>query len=270
MIVTKLQVELLCLREFARFISRHRRYLAPVMILYLRIFLTWRSTTLLRAAFAFTQGMDDILDADRPFVGSRRAYGAMILQEIRSGVFLDQSAMSQLAQFIITQRPELVPDLAELLEVLIFDNTRMDEKLVLSAQELHQHHLKTFEISCRLLMRLLGKDVAHEVLLPVAQSLAWCSVMRDLEDDLARGLNNIPQHIWSTISRPVAPKDISLEPRVAAWIREEYDRVRGPISQAIGHLKNADSKALLFFMLPVRRYHHNYPQRYGFLTDAQR
>ena len=58
-------MELLCLRNFAAFIARNRRYLLITLAVLAAGIPHWRRQRLVRTGFAFLQAVDDLLDGDR-------------------------------------------------------------------------------------------------------------------------------------------------------------------------------------------------------------
>ena len=207
-----LQVELLCLREFACFVRRHRRYLLTFAALYRASFPNWRKTRVLRAAYCLAQHVDDVLDGDRQVPGDPEAYVQEILRGLRGEAPFGDSAADRLAEFLLPELPaEARGDLIALFEVLLEDRRRMAARRTWSAAALAEHHRKTFHYSLNLTLTLAGAALRASDAPELIAALSWCSPVRDLEEDRAKGLINIP---GAVLERGA----------VEEWLREEHER----------------------------------------------
>ncbi len=100
------------------------------------------------------------------------------------------------------------------------DATRIATKTSLRRAELDDQLTRTFHHSLNIL--LIGARLrtrAAEVPDLVA-SLAWCSVARDLAEDLARGLVNVPRDVVAQV-RAAGGEVSARHPVVQRWLEEE-------------------------------------------------
>jgi hypothetical protein len=112
--------------------------------------------------------------------------------------------------------------LAELMEVLIEDRRRMDERRTMSAAALAAHHRKTFRLSLDLTLIAAGSRLRAEDAPELVAALAWCSPVRDLEEDLAKGLINIPEEVLARAAGITEPRALLASEPVTEWLREEH------------------------------------------------
>jgi hypothetical protein len=77
------------------------------------------------------------------------------------------------------------------------DRRRVLGREIWSADELDAHHRTTFALSVNLMLATTGCTARAEQVPSLIDALAWCSVFRDLDDDLRQGLNNVPSDAGS-------------------------------------------------------------------------
>jgi hypothetical protein len=121
------------------------------------------------------------------------------------------------------------------------DRRRILGREVWSQAELDAHHHDTFHLSVNLMLSTSGCTArAHEVP-ALIEALAWCSVFRDLDDDLAQGLINIPRGV-----------------DVQTWTREAHARACDALRRAeveIAVLDDAGARKILtIFRRSIARY----------------
>lgn len=218
-----LQLEVLCLRELALFTRRHPRYLLTGLAIWGYSLRRWRETRLLRTGFCLAQHIDDVLDGDRPVSGDPVAYARGLLRG-------EPGPLAPLAASVLEEldRRGGRETLEELVEVLIEDRRRMDARRTMSAAALAAHHRKTFRLSLDLTLLAAGSDLRAEDAPELVDALAWCSPVRDLEEDLAKGLINIPEEVLAQV--PAHSGLLSAEP-VQDWLRAEHRRGAEAIDQ---------------------------------------
>jgi hypothetical protein len=211
-----LRVEVLCLRELARFTRRHPRYLVTGLVIWGYSLPRWRETRLLRTGFCLAQHIDDVLDGDRPVTGDPVAYARRLLHGAPGP--LAPLAASVLAEL---DRRGGRATLAELVEVLIEDRRRMDARRTMPAAALAAHHRRTFRLSLDLTLIAAGSRLRAEDAPELVEVLAWCSPVRDLEEDLTKGLINIPEEVLARV--PAGFPVLAAEP-VREWLRAEHQK----------------------------------------------
>jgi membrane-associated phospholipid phosphatase len=209
-----LRLEVLCLRELAWFTRRHPRYLLTGLAIWSYSLRRWRATRLLRTGFCLAQHIDDVLDGDRSISGDPIAYARGLLRG-------DPGPLAPLASFVLEELEQRGgrEKLEELVEVLIEDRRRMDARRTMPAAALAAHHRKTFQLSLDLTLLAAGSDLRAEDAPELVDALAWCSPVRDLEEDLAKGLINIPEEVLAQV--PADSPILSAGP-VQEWLRAEH------------------------------------------------
>lgn len=192
--------ELCCLVQCARFSRRHVRYFLIFVAIWGPSLLRWRKTRVIRFAFVTAQWIDDLLDGDRP---SKRD-PLVIVDELLAGRFTREPLPRLMAALFRELQPK--DELLDLIREMRLDRVRLGERW--SAQRLEEHHRRTFALSVDLMLQLTGCRARAAEVMPLVDALAWCSVFRDLDDDLAKGLINIPLEVTDA----------------AAWSRDEHAR----------------------------------------------
>jgi hypothetical protein len=75
------------------------------------------------------------------------------------------------------------------------DRLRVLGREAWSAEQLDEHHRRTFTLSVNLMLHTAGCTARAEQVPSLIDALAWCSVFRDLDDDQRKGLDNIPRGV---------------------------------------------------------------------------
>src|SRR4029450_9759368 len=122
------------------------------------------------------------------------------------------------------KRPDGREKLAALVKVLIEDRRRMDARKTMPAAALAAHHYKTFSLSLDLTLISVGSRLRAEDAPALINALSWCSPIRDLDEDLAKGLINIPEEVLARVPGPVSTRTLLTSEPIAAWLREEHRR----------------------------------------------
>jgi membrane-associated phospholipid phosphatase len=242
-VLESLRIEALCLREFAWFVRRHPRYLLVFFALFRASIRRWRRTRVLRAAYCLAQHVDDVLDGDRRLKDEPEAYVLAMMQSLRGEAPFGETTVDQLAQFVATEmerfqneRDDPRGDLLKLFETLLEDRRRMDARRTMSAEALAEQHRRTFYYSLNLTLILAGSGLRADDAPDLIAALSWCSPVRDLEKDLAKGLINIPAEVLAQVGWDGAPETLEIildTPAGRAWLRSEH-RCGAAAIQALG------------------------------------
>jgi membrane-associated phospholipid phosphatase/phytoene/squalene synthetase len=211
-----LRIEALCLREAALFTRRHVRYLFTALAIYGFSLPRFRKTRMLRAAWSLAQHVDDVLDGDRAVPGDPEAYAREILRVLDGGEPDEAVPVQVLAAFVRGGVPR--EKLAALFEELIVDRRRMAERRAMGAVELAEHHRRTFALSLDLTLLLTGAKLKAADAPELVDALAWCSPVRDLEEDWKKGLINVPAEVLAEAGGNLSA------PAVRNWLQEEHRR----------------------------------------------
>lgn len=232
--LNNLKLEIICLGEFKQFIQRHLRYFSLFLVIYAKSIFHWKETRIIRVGYCFAQALDDILDGDRYINSESYDYVQDIIKQIETNSFNEQDPLSLLGKYVVEKLDEYNSekdnpyyDLMQLLEILLFDRKRVMEKILLNKKELLEHHRKTFYHSLNLTLILTKAEYRAEDVKDLVDELSWCSPMRDLEEDLKKGLVNIPKEVLeqSNLTEPekYPHSEIVKSSNVQDWIRQEYE-----------------------------------------------
>ncbi|HKR98529.1 MAG TPA: phosphatase PAP2 family protein, partial [Candidatus Dormibacteraeota bacterium] len=184
-----LWAEACCVVQCARFSMRHPRYFVIFLAIWLPSLLHWRRTRVVRYAFVTAQWVDDLLDGDRP---SKRD-PLEIVDELLARRFT-RAPLPRLTAALFAELDAAAQDeFLDLIKEMRKDRLRLHQRW--DAQQLDEHHRRTFHLSVDLLLITTGCRARAAQVAPLIDALAWCSVFRDLEDDLEKGLINIPSEV---------------------------------------------------------------------------
>lgn len=196
-------VELCCLAQCARFSRRHIRYFVIFLAIYGPSLLHWRRYRAVRYGFCAAQWIDDLLDGDRP--SDREPLD--IVDEVLSKPSSPHPLARLTRAFLAEITPDAQRELVDLVHCMRVDRVRVLRNERWTAEQLDAHHRRTFSLSVNLMLHTAGCTARAEDVPSLVDALAWCSVFRDLDDDLRKGLNNIPTGV-----------------EVVEWTRESHAR----------------------------------------------
>lgn len=195
------RLERICLAQFRMFVRRHRRYLVIALFLYAHSLFRWRKTRVMRVGFCLLQAVDDLLDGDRECPTDPRLVARDIARQLESGEF-DTDPLSALAEALAedlrplkTEEDDPLAEVVALIHHMAVDRERVERALIFDAEELRQHHRKTFVHSLNLLLIASGARTRAADVPELVEAFGWCSTVRDLQDDLEHGLVNVPAGI---------------------------------------------------------------------------
>ncbi|HEX4963516.1 MAG TPA: phosphatase PAP2 family protein [Thermoanaerobaculia bacterium] len=281
-VLEALRIEALCLKEFAWFVRRHPRYLRAFFALFRASVPRWRRTRVLRATYCLAQHVDDVLDGDRRIKGEPEEYVLAVVQGLRGEAPFGDSTADQLAAFVAVElgrfeserddrRDHPRSDLVKLFEVLIENRRRMDARQTLSASALAEQHRQTFFYAVNLGLILAGSSLRGDDAPDLIAALAWCSPVRDLEDDLEKGLINVPAEVLARAGWNGDPAILPTALDTSAvkdWLRAEHWRGAAAI-QTLGNRLDAiaepKGKAILTLLhRSLAKYERKYRRRHRF------
>jgi phytoene/squalene synthetase len=260
-------VEWLCFVECLRFARRHRRYLGIFLIIYGRSLLRWQRMRAARVGYAFLQLFDDYMDGDRTWDGSLDALAARMQAEWDAGVFAGDIPLSRLGEVFwkeLEATPEGRTDVYALLQAMHFDSQRRAQRLLLDEKTLHAHLHRTFYHSVDILLVVSGLQTRAREVPGLVKALAWCSVVRDFEEDVKTGIVNVPQSVVEAARARMREGEAAVitmqTPEVAAWLTEEHEKAKEHLAQSRANLaevavKEPEAAKLLgVFQKSVERY----------------
>jgi membrane-associated phospholipid phosphatase len=229
-----LRAETLCLYEVYCFSRRHLRYLTIAVLVYWRSIFAWRRRRAIRVGFCFLQHVDDLLDGDRPSLREPGDVVEDVITQFESRSFDDDSLgclahclSNELAGFQ-SGRDDPRAELMALMRHMQRDRVRVTHGQLLTRDELRTHHRLTFHHAVNLMLVLGDTEVRAADVPSLIEALGWCSVARDLREDLEKGLVNIPMSVIGVVHSQggVALDYESLvrTPAVLQWLRDERGR----------------------------------------------
>jgi membrane-associated phospholipid phosphatase len=234
----RLWVELCCLWQCVRFSRRHIRYFVIFLAIWAPSLLHWRKYRAVRAGFCAAQWIDDLLDGDRP---SERepleVIGALVKEMVRER--FSSSSLSRLtAAFFAELDDEGKNKFIALVRTMMRDRQRVLGGEVWSQEELDGHHHATFALSVDLMLLTAGCRTRAAAVPSLIEAFAWCSVFRDLDDDLAKGLINIPRGVsvetWTADShRRACEALLRSEREIAATSETRAKQILGVFQRSI-------------------------------------
>lgn len=222
-----------CLREALRFSRRHRRYFVILLAIWLPSLLRWRETRVVRLAYCVAQWIDDLLDGDRPSDREplevvdellesmgRRSFGDDPLSRLAAALFDELDAMG-------APGDDPHGDFIALVREMRVDRERVLGRELWDAARLRTHLVRTFELSVSLMLVVSRCTTRASAVPSLVELLSWTSVVRDLEDDLAHGLVNVPREAWpeDAPTLPLSRGAISLllaSEAIRAWAAREH------------------------------------------------
>lgn len=215
------RTEWLVFTDFARFAVRHRRYLLIDVVLYALAFPRFRERRVLRTGFALLQVIDDVLDGDRPSTEPPLELAARIATELETQQFSGDHLGRLAAAFHRDARPEAIPVTIALIHTMRRDRERVETKARWSQEQLRTQLRETFVGSLDVLLICGGSKLRAADVPALVEVMGWCSAVRDLDEDLGKGLCNVPAGI--PLEDPRA---------IATWLDDESTRARPLIDRA--------------------------------------
>ncbi|MFA6954246.1 MAG: phosphatase PAP2 family protein [Thermoanaerobaculia bacterium] len=239
---SNLWAELCCLEQCARFSIRHRRYFVIFLAIWLPSLLRWRARRAVRFAFCTAQWIDDLLDGDRASAReplevvdelidqmTRRRFTSEPLSRLTGALFAELDA-------IRSDEADPQAEFIALVCEMRVDRERVLARAVWDERQLAAHHRRTFELSVDLMLVVTGCRARASDVPALLGALAWCSVFRDLDDDLAHGLVNVPRSAWSNVS----VGELRCSEAFRAWSAAELTRSERALESASREIEALD------------------------------
>jgi membrane-associated phospholipid phosphatase len=275
-----LRVEALCARELYRFSRRHLRYALIALALYrYSLGRWWRAARVARVGFCFLQLVDDVLDGDRRVDGEPLDWVDALLTELESGRGHDTGTAATLGRVLLSSLDdtEARSHVFQLMRTMRRDRERARARRWLSAEALRAHHRDTFRLSVDLMLHVAGAQVRASDAPALLDAFGWCSTMRDLREDLAQGLYNVPAEVAEEVrAEGVDPADCDALLASAAgraWAVAEYARARVLLDRCAEELAAVEGrdgvKLLRLFHRSIEGFWaKRLPRRMPFLREA--
>ncbi|MDO4694752.1 MAG: phosphatase PAP2 family protein [Eikenella sp.] len=262
------------------FARRHLRYGRISLLLAVQCLIRPRRGWLLMRGFVFLQAVDDVMDGDRQTQEAPADLAERLITAWQQGRF-DKADDWQLlaAAFYDGLRHTADPDAArreaaELLGVMRDDRWRAEQAAVWPAAAIQAQHRRTFGLSLNLLLAALDSPLRAQAIPELVDALGWCSTMRDLREDLAAGIINIPDDIWRQL--PADPRQDSSalqHPALSQWLRQERQHALQLLDRLAQRQHQwahdpAGARMVRLFARSVRRFAgRRFQSRYPWLAD---
>jgi phytoene/squalene synthetase len=189
------------------------------------------------------QRVDDLLDGHLTCEGEPEDLARDQLKKWQASTFEsdDLDLMAEGLQKALPDNEKIV----QIVEEMILDRRRVRENRLLSEQELKEHLQRTFALSLDLMLAASEAEITSADAPALISLLGWCSVVRDLEEDISLGLVNIPEDVFR--SGTVAP-----------WFESELKRAEKDYRHAEEQLLKLKGKPgvplLTLFHRSVKKY----------------
>lgn len=259
----RVDVELLCWQNYALFVRRNLRYLTVVVALLTRSLGQYRARRVLRTGFCFLQAVDDVLDGDRRIEDDPLVLTGRLIAEMRSGRFGD-APLSRLARafhddLLARGGPAAVDSAIQLIRNMQDDFRRASSGELWTEDRLERHHRETFGLSVDLMLCANGNSIRSADVPELLDAFGWCSTVRDLDDDLRRGLVNLPLEVLAQVAPDARePRRLAADPAVDRWLRQGARRTLGDLDRVRQRLATArdreGARVLDVFARSIRRY----------------
>lgn len=223
-VLAAFDVELIALRNFAQFARRHRRYFFISLAVLAAGIPHWRRQRVARTGFAFLQAVDDILDGDRPSGREPLELADELIASFETGNFGTHDLARLGAAFrtglLARGGPVALATAIRLLRAMRRDRQRVRACEILDRDALTLQHRATFETSVDLMLLVADSPLRSRDVPELIAALGWCSTVRDLDDDLARGLINIPVDVVARAGG-ASTSTLAATPAVREWLEAE-------------------------------------------------
>jgi membrane-associated phospholipid phosphatase len=275
-----LRVEALCARELFRFSRRHLRYALIALALYrYSVGRWWRAARVARVGFCFLQLVDDVLDGDRRVDGEPLDWVDALLPQLEPGRWHDTGTAATLGRALMDrlESAEARGQVLALVRTMRKDRERVKARRWLDGEALRAQHRDTFRLSVDLMLHVAGADVRASDAPALLEAFGWCSVQRDLREDLAQGLYNVPAEVAEEVraegADPARYESLLGSAAGRAWVVAEYGRAREVLDRAAQELATLEGRA----GVPLLRLFHRsiegfwarrLPRRLPFLREA--
>jgi membrane-associated phospholipid phosphatase len=263
-VVAAVDAELSCLRNFARFSRRHRRYLAISLLVIATGIPHWRRARFARVGFAFLQAIDDLLDGDQPSAREPLDVADEMIASLESGRFADHELARLGAVFraeLLARGERALATTIALLRAMRRDRERALARDRLDREALLAQHRATFAASIDLLMLAADSPLTARDVPELVDALGWCSTVRDLDEDLGHGLVNLPRDVLdaaSTQDPALALVELPKSRAVQDWLAAERTRAVALLDRSDERLRALErtrgARLLRRFARSMRRY----------------
>ena len=277
-VLDAIDVELLCFANMWQFGKRHPRYWLIALGLLKGSVPHWRKRRVLRTGFCLLQEIDDLVDGDRSCDGEPLDLVEDVAQAIESSQFGDTKLM-RLARAFNEDLRDVGGDVAtkqalRLIRVMCRDRMRVLQNEIWQKDKLEEHLKETFTLSIDLLLIAINAEVRASDFPQLIEAFCWCSVMRDLEEDMEAGLINVPEEVFiETEQAAMDYKELIASQSGRSWMKEGLLSAKVLLDATDHQLKalgkKRGSELLAMFARSIRNFaDKRLPKRYPFLLNG--
>lgn len=197
------------------------------------------------------RNVDDGLDGDL-LVEKPLEMATDIQRQIETNQFNenDPNAMMLKSSLEILERkalPEDNPrqDFLDLVGAMIFDHERQQERRILTAEELDDYFVNTFDTWVNIMLLAIDSKLRSNDIPALSYAQGWIYSMRDLPIDWERGVINVPQE---TLTEAGLNADCSLDQLLASdivfyWFTQSLSLLKPELVSLREQLKDSGERA---------------------------
>lgn len=225
-------VETLMAREATGLVIRRPDKLKHTAGLYLIALLDPKVSKVVRAAYFFTRYMDDLLDGDRRLSNGYQVlpHIANIRSQVETGRFTREPKIMELAEYSLDalQRKALagdspLQDFLDIIDIMVFDYHRRQDRQELSTEQLRDYYEKTFFPIHNIMLVGLGSTLRATDIPTFSLCQGRVYSVEHLQADWRVGIINVPAEVLRAARlTSQAPYEIVRQsPVVNTWARNE-------------------------------------------------
>lgn len=236
-----MSVETICLEESAQLALRSPKYWLLIAKVYLASLKNAIPAKVFRASYFFCRNIDDVLDGDRRVDTDPESYVENILgtMDTENG----GPEIVELYRFAIKHLVDMAKEGEDpskhfkrvINDAMLFDYQRSQTRRVLTEDELNQYYDDTFAPVMDLALMIAGSSQRSADLPESVLTQGHIYTIRDLGDDLANGIINIPAEELAKSeidpSRQFGKKEVLADAHLARWIGKEIATYQAQLAQ---------------------------------------
>jgi len=231
------EVNKLISEEAQQLTNRDRRYFAVVAPMRIWTLLSSEKGQQLESAYYFARHIDDVLDGDRvtPDGTDPESYVHQILDSLDGKSVGGDPAITALYRRALVYESvtsvagdDFERDIRHLIDAMLFDHHRTKswqetgQPTILSGDELDDYYHETFGTSLNITLASTGSGLRSKDLDDFICALGKMYSVHDLEEDLARGILNIPSEILANVEANLTDLASIADSRIVReWAKEE-------------------------------------------------
>lgn len=262
-----LTIEVKALIEALRISCRHPRYFVIFSVMWIQGLVRPVKSRKSRWGYVFLQVIDDLLDGHRPSKENPYEIVSTYKKQFTSKTFpstpwghLMKGVASEFEKGPATA--DGIQEIAKIIDNMMSDHKRMVQRQCWTEAQLQQHHRETFVPSLNLMIMSYGSPFRFHEFHCFVDAMGWCSMIRDIEDDLSRGLINIPQEVLNKGQVCLDNKRINVaallsNASIKAWLNEQAQKTQMNYKESLKALDTLDpvaKKIVRLFLKSISKY----------------